>query len=71
MGAQVEVKTFGPITCVAVVPPANLVEYGFGTTCTVNKAPMFAVLEVTAKKKQEAVPIEKLRPLADKMAGRF
>lgn len=71
MGAQVDVQTFGPITCTAVVPPPSLAEHGFGTTCSVRKAPMFAVLEVNAKTQKDMVPIEKLKPLAEKMAARF
>jgi len=66
MGAQVDVKTFGPITCSAVVPPPTLAEHGFNTTCSVLRAPMFA-----AKSQKDAVPIEKLHALAEKMAGRF
>jgi hypothetical protein len=70
-GAQVDVKTFGPITCSAVVPPAKLAQYGFNTTCSVRRAPMFAVIELTATSQKDAVPIEKLHALAEKMAGRF
>jgi len=55
-GAQVEVKTLGPITCTAVVPPPQLAEHGFGTTCSVQKAPMLAVIEVTAKARKDMVP---------------
>jgi hypothetical protein len=71
MGAQVDVKTFGPITCSAAVPPANLAQHGFNTTCSVSKPPMFAVVEVTAKSQKDMVPIDRLHPLAEKMAGRF
>ena len=72
MGAQVEVKTSGGITCMTMVPPANMAQMGFGTTCTVmSKAPMFAVIEVTAKTQKEMIPIDKLRGVAEKMATRF
>lgn len=71
MGAQVDVKTFGPITCTTVVPPATLAEHGFGTTCSIRKAPMFAVVEVTAKTQKDMVPIDRLKPLAEKIEGRF
>lgn len=37
MGAQVELKTFGPITCSTVIPPKNLEAHGFNTTCSVVK----------------------------------
>jgi len=72
IGAQVEVKTSGGITCMTMVPPANMAQMGFGTTCTVmSKAPMFAVIEVTAKTQKEMIPIDKLRGVAEKMATRF
>lgn len=32
---------------------------------------MFAVIELTAKSQKDAVSIEKLHALAEKMAGRF
>ena len=71
MGAQVDVKTFGPITCSSIVPPDTLAGYGFNTTCSVTKAPMFAVIEVNAKAKKDMVAIERLHAIAEKMAGRF
>jgi len=71
MGAQVEVKTFGPMTCSTVVPPASLAQYGFNTTCTVGKATAVAGIEVQAKSQKDMVSIERLRPLAEKMTSRF
>jgi hypothetical protein len=71
MGVQVDVKTFGPITCSTMVPPANLAQYGFNTTCTVTKATAVAGIEVQAKSQIDMVSIEQLRPLAEKMAERF
>jgi hypothetical protein len=72
MGGQVEVKTSGGITCVTAIPPADKVQMGFGTSCTVtNKAPMFAVIEVRATSQKDMVPMEKLRAVAEKMAGRM
>jgi hypothetical protein len=71
MGAQVDVKTFGAITCSTMVPPASLAEHGFNTTCAVNKAGAVAAIEVTARSQKDMIPIERLRPLAEKMAGRF
>jgi hypothetical protein len=54
------------------VPPANLAQYGYGTTCTVtSKAPMFAVIEIKAKAQKDMVPMDKLRTIAVKMATRF
>ncbi|HMF91081.1 MAG TPA: hypothetical protein VKL40_10575 [Candidatus Angelobacter sp.] len=71
MGAQVDVQTFGPITCSAVIPPKNLEAHGFNTTCTVSKGDAVAGIEITVKTRADMVPIEKLRPLAEKMSGRF
>ena len=71
MGIQVDVKTFGPITCSTMVPPANLAQHGFNTTCTVSKPTAIAGVEVTAKSQHDMVSIERLHPLAEKMAGRF
>jgi hypothetical protein len=71
MGVQVEVKTFGPITCLTMVPPANLAQHGFNTTCTVSKATAVAGIEVQVKSQKDMVSIEQLRPLAEKMVERF
>ncbi len=71
MGAQVEVKTYGPITCSTIVPPKSLAEYGFNTTCTVSKATAVAGIEVQVKNQKNMVPIERLRQLAEKVASRF
>jgi hypothetical protein len=71
MGAQVDVKTFGPITCSTMIPPKTLEAYGFNTTCTVTKGDTVAGIEITAKSGADMVAIDKLRPLAEKMAGRF
>ena len=73
MGAQVDVKTSGGITCVTTVPPANMAaRMGFGTSCTVmSKAPIYAVIETRATSQKDLVPMEKLRSVAEKMAGRM
>jgi hypothetical protein len=71
MGAQVDVKTFGPITCSSLIPPKDKEVYGFNTTCTVTKGDAVAGVEITAKSQADMVPIEKLHPLAEKMSGRF
>jgi hypothetical protein len=71
MGAQVEVKSLGPIVCSTVVPPAGKEQMGYNTTCTVSKDTAVAGIEVTAKSQKDMVPIERLHPLAEKMAGRF
>jgi hypothetical protein len=71
MGGQVEVKTFGPIVCSALEPPAGKEQMGYNTTCTVSKDTAMACIEVTANTKQALIPIERLRPLAEKVMGRF
>jgi len=71
MGAQVDVKTFGPLTCSSMIPPKSLEQYGFNTTCSVQKGSRIAAIEVTAKAQNDMVPIEKLRPLAEKVTSRF
>ena len=69
MGATVETKTFGPIFCMAITPSPQMAAYGFTTTCTVSKHPMYAVIEVKTEK--QGTPIDKLRPIAEKMSSRF
>jgi hypothetical protein len=71
MGAQVDVKTFGAVTCSTVIPPANLAQHGFNTTCSIVKKTNVAAIEVTAKTQKDMIGIDKLRPLAEKMAERF
>jgi len=71
MGAQVDVKVFGPISCSTVVPPASLAQYGFNTTCTVSKSSAVAGVEVVTKTQKDMLSIEQLRPLAEKMVNRF
>jgi hypothetical protein len=71
MGAIVNVKTFGPITCSTVTPPQHMQQYGFKTTCSVSKAAEVAAIEVRAKNQKDMVSIDELHPLADKMTGRF
>ena len=71
MGGQVEVKTFGPIVCSTLEPPVNKQQMGYNTTCTVSKDTTMAGIEVTANNKQAMLPIERLRPLVEKMMGRF
>jgi hypothetical protein len=71
MGGKVEVKTFGPITCSTLIPPPNLTQIGFNTTCSVEKNAEVAAIEVTAKDQKDMIAMEKLLVLAEKMAGRF
>jgi hypothetical protein len=67
MGARVVVKRFGPIICSTI----EHMQTGFTSTCTVVKDTAVAGIEVTAKSRADMVSIEKLHPLAEKMATRF
>jgi hypothetical protein len=72
MGGQVDVTSFGSVTCSTLVPPKNLVQtLGFNTTCSVTKGDTVAAVEVTAKAQADMVAIARLRPLAEKLATRF
>jgi len=71
MGAKVEVKSFGQVTCSTMVPPPSLAQYGYNTTCSVLKNGTVVAIEVTAKAQQDMVAMEKLRPVAEKMASRI
>lgn len=71
MGAKVNVKTFGHITCSTVTPPQHMEQYGFKTTCSVSKAAEVAAVEVRAKNQKDMVSMNELHPLADKMTRRF
>jgi len=71
MGAQVDVTTFGPVTCSTIVPPESLAQQGFNTTCTVSDATAVAGIEVLAKTRKDMISIERLRPIEEKMARRF
>jgi len=67
MGEQVEIKTFGPIVCSTLEPPSGQQHIGYSTTCTVSKGTTMAGIEVTANNKEAMLPIERLRPVAEKM----
>jgi hypothetical protein len=71
MGAQVDVKTFGAITCSTMIPSKSMEQYGFNTTCSVVKGSNVGAIEVTVKAQKDLVPIDKLRPLAEKLAARM
>lgn len=71
MGAQVEVKKFGDITCSTFIPPANMAQAGYNTTCSVFKNGQVGAIEITAKSLSEMVSIDKLRSVADKIASRL
>ncbi len=72
MGGQIDVKSFGSMTCSTLVPPETLVQsVGFNTMCSITKGDTVAAVEVTAKAQADMVAIDKLRPLVEKLATRF
>jgi hypothetical protein len=71
MGAQVEVKTVGPIVCSTLVPPVGKEPMGYNSTCTLSKDTALAGIEITVNSKSDMVSIDKLFPLAEKMSSRF
>jgi hypothetical protein len=54
-----------------MIPAKSMEAYGFNTTCSVLKGGQVGAVEVTAKSRKDMVPIERLRPLAEKIAGRL
>jgi hypothetical protein len=70
IGAQVEAKRFGDnILCTTLVPPK---QGPYSTQCMAVKKPTgMASIGVLVGTRQDMVSIEKLRPLAEKMLGRF
>jgi hypothetical protein len=72
MGAQIEGKEFGDMTCMTIVASASVPQLGYTTTCTLTKkAPMFAVIEIKAKSQKDMASMDKVRAVAEKMATRF
>jgi hypothetical protein len=60
---------FCPYAGSALLPSRILEEHGFITTCSVAKNWQVAAVEVTAKMQADMVPMEKLRTVAEKIAG--
>jgi hypothetical protein len=71
MGAQVDVKKFGDTTCSSFIPPANMQQAGYNTTCSVFKNGQVGAVEITTTSQKDMVPIETLRLVAEKIAGRL
>lgn len=60
------------MTCSTLIPPAKMVAaIGFNTTCSILKNGWVAAIEIGARAQQDLVPIDRLRPLAEKMTPRF
>jgi hypothetical protein len=71
MGATVDVRTDGPITCSTLIPPKNLEQVGYNTTCSVLKNEQVAAIEVTAKARKDMVSMDVLHKLVQQIARRF
>lgn len=71
MGAQVEVKTEGDLTCSTVIPPASLSQYGFNTTCSIVRAGRIVAVEVTAPSREEMASMDAVRKLVKKAVERL
>jgi hypothetical protein len=71
MGARVEVKTFGTITCHTVLQSESVPMHGCDTFCMVSKGDTVGSVQITAWAEKDVVQIDKLHSLAEKMAGRF
>jgi hypothetical protein len=68
--AQFDAKRFGSsILCTALIPPKR---GPYSTQCMAVKKPTgMATITVLVGAQQDMVPMDKLRPLAEKMLGRF
>jgi hypothetical protein len=71
MGAAVDTKNFGSITCSTIVPSKSKQKDGLNTTCLVPKGDELAGVAIIVWTEKDLVPIDKLHPLAEKMAERF
>lgn len=69
IGAQLDVKRFEPsILCTTMITPKQGL---YNTQCYVVKQPSMAAITVLVPAQQDMVSMDKLRPLAEKMTGRF
>jgi hypothetical protein len=69
VGAQLDVKRFGSsVLCTSLITPKMGL---FNTQCYAVKPTSMAAITVLVPTQQELVSMEKLRPLAEKMLGRF
>ena len=68
--AQFEAKRFGSsILCTTLIPPKP---GPYSTQCMAVKKPTgMATITILVATQQDMVPMDKLRPLAEKMLGRF
>ena len=69
IGAKLNVQRFGSsVICTQLITPKGGL---FNTQCYAVKAPNMAAVTVLVPTQQELVSMDKLRPLGEKMLGRF
>jgi len=71
MGARVDVKTFGPITCSTMIPPASLPCTDLTRPVPWSRTGVWPQFEVTAKTQKDMTAIDKLRPVGGKDGRTF
>lgn len=71
MGIKITVEKHGNTTCSTVIPSDPRSIPGFNTTCAVDKGGFIVGVEVMAPSEAKMVPSAKVRPLAEKAAGRL
>jgi hypothetical protein len=71
MGAKVQVKTEGDLTCSTMIPPESMAQYGYNTTCTILREGVVVGVEVTATSQQGMATTEAVKGLAQKARSRL
>jgi hypothetical protein len=72
IGAKLNVQRFGSsIICTQLITPKGGLGGLFNTQCYAVKPPNMAAVTALVPTQQEMVSMDKLRPLAEKMLGRF
>lgn len=69
-GLKVQKKSWGPVACTLLTPPKGK-SIPHGTTCGGEKGTYVYYLSVSTKADLPPVPMERLRGLAEKVAGRL
>ena len=64
-------ETATPVTCSTLIPPKDQESRGFTTTCSVSKNGQVAALKIVTTTRANMVPVDKLKPLAEKIASRM
>jgi hypothetical protein len=75
MGYIIEERAFGEIKCSAILPPKSnkpgAASFGNVTSCGGAKGRYFFSLSVSTQSAKDVLPIEKLKPLAEKATARL